>query len=85
MVNFDYSSPKVKVGTATGQSQQSTGTGDLNLPQLPSGFLITGHILPGFRHTLIGVGPFFYTDCTVTFTSAAVIVRDARGMPVLTG
>ena len=54
IVNINLSAPKVKVGTATGQTQQFTGTGDLNLPQLPSGSPITGHIMPGFRHTLIG-------------------------------
>ena len=41
--------------------------------------------MPGFRHTLIGVGPLCDADCTVTFTRAEVIVRDARGIPVLTG
>ena len=41
--------------------------------------------MPGFRHTLICVGPICDADCTVTFTRAAVIVRYARGIPVLTG
>ena len=41
--------------------------------------------MPGFRHTLIGLGPLCDADCTVTFTRAALIVRDARGMPVLAG
>ena len=41
--------------------------------------------MPGFKHTLIGVGPLYDADCTVTFTRAAVIVRDAQGIPVLTG
>ena len=40
--------------------------------------------MPGFRHTLIGVGPLCDADCTVTFTHAAVIIRDARGIPVIT-
>ena len=75
----------VKVGTATGQTQHSTGTGYLNLPQLPSGFLIKGHIMPGFCHTLIGVDPLCDADCTVTFTCEAVIVQDTQGTPVLTG
>ena len=35
IVNIDLSAPKVKVGTATGKTQQSTGTGDLDLPHLP--------------------------------------------------
>ena len=41
--------------------------------------------MPGFHHTLIGIGPLYDADCTVTFTRAAVIVRYARGMPALTG
>ena len=85
MVNIDCTAPKVTVGTATGQTQISTGTGELNLPKLPATFLVTGHIMPGFRLTLIGVGPLCDSDCTVTFTSAAVLVRDPHGNPVLKG
>ena len=85
MVNIDRSAPKVTVLTATSQTQSSTGTGELNLPKLPSDFPVTGHIMTGFRHTLIGVGPLCDADCTVRFTRAAVIVRDAQGSPVLTG
>ena len=41
--------------------------------------------MPGFRHTLIGVGTLCDADCAVTFTSKAVIVRDKQGTAVLTG
>ena len=85
MVNIDRSAPKVTLGKATGQSQNSTGTGELNLPKLPSGFPVTRHIMSGFRHTLIRVCPLCDADCTVTFTRVDVIVRDAQGSPVLTG
>ena len=85
IVNIDRSAPKVTVGTATGQSQKSTGTGELNLQNFPSGFPVTGHIVSGFRHTLIGAGPLCDAGCTVTCTRAAVIVRDAHGIHVLTG
>ena len=85
MVNIDRSSPKVTVGTATGQTQSSTGTGELNIPKLPYGFPVTGHIVPGFKHTLKGVGPLCDADCTFTFTYAAVIVWDSKGSPVITG
>ena len=85
MVKIDRSAPKVTVGTTTGQTQNSTGTGELNLLKLPSGFPVTGHIMPGLRHTLTGVGPLCDADCTVTLTRAALLVRDARGSPVLTG
>ena len=85
MVNIDCAAPKVTVGTATGQTQISIGAGELNLPELPANFPITGHIMPGFRHTLIGVGPLCDADCTVTFTSTAVVVRYTQGNPLLTG
>ena len=41
--------------------------------------------MPGFRNTLIGLGPLCDADCTVTFTHEALIVQDTRGTPVLTG
>ena len=85
IVNVDRSAPKVTVGTATVQYQKSTGTGELNLPKLPYGFPVTGHIMPGFQHTLIVLGPLCDADYTVAFTSAAVIVRDSWNIPVLTG
>ena len=85
MVNTDCAAPKVAVVTATGQTQQSTGIGDLDLPRLPSGFPIKGHLVPGFRHTLVLVGPLCDADCTFTFTREAVIVRDKQVTAVLTG
>ena len=66
--------PKVTVGTETDQTQKSTGAGDLDLPHLPSGFPIKGNLMPGFRHTLVGVGPICDAECTVTFTRESVIV-----------
>ena len=85
MVNIDRSAPKVTVGTATGKTQSSAGTGELNIPKLPYDFPVTGHIMPGFKNTLMGVGPLCDADCTVTFTREAVIVRDKQRSPVLTG
>ena len=85
MVNIDRATTKVTVGTATGQTHVSIGTGKLNLLKLPANFPVTGHIMPVFRHTLIGVGPLCDADCTFTFTSTAVVVRDPQGNPLLTG
>ena len=85
MVNIDRAAPKVTVGTALGKTQQYTGTGDLDLLHLPSGFPIKRHLMPGFHHTLVGVGPLYDADFTVTFTREAVIIRDKQGTPVLTG
>ena len=41
--------------------------------------------MPGFRYTLVGVGPLCDADCTVTFTRKAIIIRDKQGIEVLTG
>ena len=83
MVNIDRAAPKVTVGTATVQTQSSSGTGKLNIPKIPYDFPVTGYIMPGLKHTLIGVGPLCDADFTVTFTRAEVIVRDARGITLL--
>ena len=85
MVNIERAAPNVTVRTATGQAQQSTGTGDLDLPHIPSGFKIKGHLMSIFCHTLVRVGQLCDSDCTVTFMRGAVIVRDKQGASVLTG
>ena len=85
MVNIDSSAPKVTIVRATGQTQSSLGTGELNIPNIPYDLPVTGHIMPGFKHTLIGVGTLCDSDCTVTFTRVTVIIRDSQGSPVLTG
>ena len=74
VVNIDLLEQKVKIGTSTGQTQNSTGTGDLDIPHLLLGFPIKGHPMPGFRHTVIGVGALFDANCTVTFTFKAIII-----------
>ena len=83
--NIDCAAPKVTVGTEKGQTQQSAGAGNLALPHIPSEFPIKGRLIPGFRHTLIGVGPLCDDNCTVTFTRKAFVVRNKQGTAVLTG
>ena len=68
-----------------GQTQNSTGTGDIALTQLPSLFPIKGNLMPGFRHNLIGVVPLCNVDCTATFTREAIIVHNKQGTAMLTG
>ena len=58
-------------------------TGQLALPSLPPTFPTTGHIMPGFNHTLLGVGPICDADCTVTFIKDADVVRYATNRYIL--
>ena len=41
--------------------------------------------MPGFNHTILGVGPICNADCTVTFSRDAVVVHDATNRTILTG
>ena len=84
MVNIDRAAQKVALGTATGQTQQSAGTGNLALPHLPLEFPIKGNLIHGLLHTLIGVGPLCDADCAVTLTFQAVIVCNSQGTAILT-
>ena len=85
VVNIYRAVPRVTLGTATRQTQQYAGTGNLALPHLLSGFSTKGNLLPGFRHTLIGLGTLCDADCAFTFTRKAVIVSEKQGAAVLTG
>ena len=85
VINTNPVAPEIAVGTATGQIQKSTATGQLALPNLPTTFPTTGHKMPGFSHTLLGVGPICDADCTVTFRKDSVVVRDATNRFILTG
>ena len=78
------SAPRLTVGKATGQTQQSAGTGNLALPHIPSEFPTKGQLMPGLCHTLIGVGPLCGAKFVVTFTRDAVIVHYKQGTAVLT-
>ena len=68
----------------TGQVQRSTATGQLALPNLSNYFPRTCHIIPGFNHTLLGVGPICNANCTLTFICDAVVVRGATNRAILT-
>jgi hypothetical protein len=46
---------------------------------------LSGHVMPNFSHTLIGLGPFANQDCTIIFTKTAVTVYHPDGHPILSG
>ena len=85
VVNIDRATPKVTVGTSTGQTQKLAVAGNLALPHIPLGFPIKGHLMTGLLHTLIVVGPLCDADCTVTFTRKAANVPYKQVTSVLTG
>ena len=46
---------------------------------------MSGHVMPSFPHTLIGLGPFADQGCTIVFTVTTVTVYHPDGHPVLAG
>ena len=75
---FNAAAPKVHVGTSNGQVQQSVGMGTLALTNLPSDFPCTGHVMPLFKHDLVGIGSICDADCKVVFTKQAVVVYNPQ-------
>ena len=73
------------MGTATGQRQLSVTTAEHQIPNLPDAFPRTGHVMPGFQQTLIGIGPICDAGCTVTFSANDVVVHDADKRAILSG
>ena len=84
VTNINPAATAIAVGTATGKVPFSTATGQLAWPNVPNTFPTTGHIMPGFNHTLLGVAPICDADCTVTFSRDAVVVRDATHRYIFT-
>ena len=85
VTHVDTTEPVVVVGTSTGQRQQSVATAQHQIPDLPDAFLRTGHVMPGFQQTIIGIGPICDARFTVTFLEDAVVVHDDAKRVILSG
>ena len=85
VTDVDPTAPVVVVGTATEEPQLPTATAQHQIPNLPDAFPRTGHVMPGFQRTLIGIGPICDAGFTVTFSDESVIVQDNAKRTVLSG
>ena len=65
--NLNTSDPQIRVGTASGELAYSLASDQLSLPQLPSYFLKSDHVMPAFNHYLMGLGSICDTECSVHF------------------
>jgi len=58
ITNYNPQAPTVGVRVANGRSERSVASATLALaPSLPQAAM-SGHVMPSFPHTLIGLGPF---------------------------
>ena len=85
VANYNALAPTVGVRVANGRPEHSVASATLasasSLPQAA----MSGHVMPSFPHTLIGLGPFVDHGCTVVFTATDVTVYHPDGHPVLAG
>ena len=58
---------------------------DLNLLELPVGFLKNWHAMKGFHENLVGIGPIYNAKYLVLINDKAVTIIRLTGTPVLTG
>ena len=85
MPKVNAAAHKVHVGSATFQVQRSVGTGTLEIPNLPYDFPCTGHSMPSFKHTLIGIVRIYDADCKNIFTKYDVGVYNLQQPSIITG
>ena len=73
---------KIHVGTAVGHAVELAASCELPLPDIPPDLF--GHIMPGFKHNLFGIGNLCDKDCRVVFTKRSVVIYDKTNRPFLT-
>ena len=83
--NYNPQASTVGVRVANGWPERSVASATLALvPSLPQASM-TGHVMPAFPHTLIGLGPFADLGCKIVFTKSSVTVYHPDGHPILSG
>ena len=85
VTNYNPQAPPVGVRVANGRPKRSVASATLaSVPSLPQAAM-SGHVMPSFPHTLIGLGPFTDLGCKIVFTKTAVTVYHPDGHPILAG
>jgi hypothetical protein len=85
VANFNPQAPTVGVRVANGRPKRLVASATLaSATTLPLAAL-SGHAMPAFPHTLIGLGLFADQDCTIVFTQTAVTVYHPDGHPIRLG
>jgi hypothetical protein len=85
VTNYNPQDPTVGVRVANSQPRCSVASATLaSVPSLPQASM-TGHVMPAFPHTLIGLGPFADLGCKIVFTKSSVTVYHPDGHPLLSG
>ena len=68
VINYNPQAPSVGVRVANGQPEQSVASATLESAPSLSQASMSGHVMPSFPHTLIGLGPFADEGCHIIFS-----------------
>ena len=79
--HINIHAPKFHVGASTVQDQTSSASCQLHL-DLP---VRDAHIMPGFKHSLLGIGKLCDKNCTVLFAKQTVQVFSPQSEIILPG
>ena len=88
VINYNFQAPTVGVRVANGRPECSVASATLaSVPSLPQAAK-SGHVMPPFPHTLIGLGPFADLGCNIVFTkttaeAAQVALDEASPQPTI--
>jgi hypothetical protein len=74
VTNYNPQAPTIGVRVANGHPKRLVARATLALATAQPPAALSGHVMPNFPHTLIGLGPFANQDCTIIFTQTTVIV-----------
>ncbi len=85
VANYNPQAPTVGVRVANGCPKRLVASTTLASATALPPAASSGHVMPNFPHTLIGLGPFADQDCTIIFTKTAVTVYHPDGHPILLG
>ena len=85
VTNYNPQAPTVGVRVAKGRPECLVTSATLASAQSLPQAAMSGHVMPFFPHTLIGLGPFADQGCNIVFTKTAVTVYHPIDHPMLSG
>jgi hypothetical protein len=85
VANYNSFAPTIGVCVANGLPECSVASATLALASSLPRSAMSGHVMPSFLHTLIGLGSFADQGCTIVFTPTTVTVYHPDGHPILAG
>jgi hypothetical protein len=85
VANYNPRAPTVSITVANRCPEHYVASTTLaSVPALPSSTM-SGHVMPSFPYTLIGLGPFADQGCKIVFDKTSVTVYHLDAHPILNG